>query len=40
MQSPIFEDLPFLLETPKGSDESGADRDLLNLRVLRRLMEE
>ncbi len=40
LQSPIFWDLPFLLETPKGSDESGADRDLLNLRILRRLMEE
>ena len=40
LQSPIFRDLPFLLETPKGSDESGADRDLLNLRILKRLMEE
>ena len=40
LQSPIFRNLPFLLETPKGSDESGADRDLLNLRILRRLMEE
>lgn len=40
LQSPIFENLPFLLETPKGSDESGTDRDLLNLRILRRLMEE
>ena len=40
LKSPIFRDLPFLLETPKGSDESGADRDLLNLRILRQLMEE
>jgi deoxyribonuclease-4 len=40
LNSPIFGDLPFLLETPKGSDEFGADRDLLNIRILKRLMEE
>lgn len=40
LKSPLFEDLPFLLETPKGTDTSGTDLDLMNLNVLRRLMEE
>ena len=40
LKSPTFRDLPFILETPKGTDESGTDRDLLNLSVLRRLLEE
>lgn len=39
LKSPLFRGLPFLLETPKGRDDSGADRDLQNLRTLRLLME-
>jgi len=33
-----FSGLPFLLETPKGEDERGVDKDIVNLRVLRNLM--
>jgi deoxyribonuclease IV len=40
LKSPILQDLPFILETPKGKDASGTDLDLLNLNALRRLMEE
>lgn len=36
----IKEELPCLLETPKGLDPSGRDLDMVNLGVLRRLMEE
>jgi len=40
LKSPVFEDLPFILETPKGTDAHGRDLDRVNLSVLRRLMEE
>lgn len=40
LKNPLFGDLPFLLETPKGRDETGIDRDKLNLSILKRLMEE
>lgn len=38
LKDPMFSDLPFLLETPKGKDERGVDKDIINLRVLRDLM--
>jgi deoxyribonuclease-4 len=40
LKAPLFKDLPFILETPKGTDASGTDLDILNLRILKRLMEE
>jgi len=40
LKAPEFNELPFVLETPKGTDASGTDLDILNLGVLRRLMEE
>ncbi len=40
LKAPLFKDLPFILETPKGTDASGTDLDTLNLSVLKRLMEE
>jgi len=40
LKAPMFKDLPFILETPKGKDASGRDLDVRNLSVLRRLMEE
>ncbi|MBW1782714.1 MAG: deoxyribonuclease IV, partial [Deltaproteobacteria bacterium] len=40
LNSPLFKEIPFLLETPKGTDEFGTDLDLINLGILRHLMEE
>jgi deoxyribonuclease-4 len=40
LKTPLFKDLPFILETPKGTVASGTDLDILNLSVLKRLMEE
>ena len=40
LKAPMFKKLPFILETPKGTDASGTDLDILNLSVLKRLMEE
>ncbi len=40
LKAPLFKDLSFILETPKGADAAGTDLDILNLGVLRRLMEE
>jgi deoxyribonuclease IV len=40
LKSPLLKELPFILETPKGTDASGTDLDILNLGVLRRLIEE
>lgn len=40
LKDPRLKGLPFILETPKGTDASGMDLDVVNLRALRRLMEE
>lgn len=40
VKAPAFKDLPFILETPKGTDAFGEDLDTLNLGVLRRLLME
>ncbi len=32
-----FDELPFLLETPKGLDKNGMDLDVLNLKILKRI---
>lgn len=39
LRDPIFKELPFLIETPKGLDNEGVDWDLKNLETLRRLRE-
>jgi deoxyribonuclease-4 len=38
LNDPKFNDLPFLIETPKGKNENGMDWDIVNLNVLRRLI--
>jgi deoxyribonuclease-4 len=38
VNDPRFQDLPMILETPKGEDESGVDLDAVNLGVLRGLV--
>jgi deoxyribonuclease-4 len=38
LNDPLFADLPFLLETPKGVDDDGGDRDFVNLNFLRTLI--
>jgi len=38
LNDPLFADLPFLLETPKGVDEDGVDRDFVNLNLLKSLI--
>jgi deoxyribonuclease-4 len=40
LKDPIFQDTPFLLETPKGEDENGLDWDIRNLELMRCLREE
>lgn len=40
LREPIFENTPFLLETPKGRDENGLDWDVRNLRFLNGLVED
>jgi deoxyribonuclease-4 len=39
LTDPVFRNLPFLIETPKGRDEEGNDWDVRNLTFLRQLME-
>ena len=38
LNDPAFENLPFILETPKGKNDHGIDWDVENLMVLRKLM--
>ncbi len=38
LNDPMFADLPFLIETPKGRDENGVDWDIVNLSLLKSLM--
>ena len=38
LNDPMFADHPFVLETPKGTDENGVDRDIANLRLLESLI--
>ena len=38
LNDPRFDDLPFLIETPKGRNETGVDWDIVNLSALRRLI--
>jgi len=38
LNDPMFADLSFLLETPKGMDENGTDQDIVNLNHLKRLI--
>ena len=40
LKDPMFEKIPFLLETPKGRNKDGIEWDILNLELLRRLMKE
>ena len=40
LKDPLFQRIPFLLETPKGQNEEGVDLDVLNLELLRRLIKE
>lgn len=37
LNDPRFKSVPMYIETPKGEDESGADLDVVNLELLRRL---
>ena len=37
VRDPRWKDHPMLLETPKGTDETGTDYDIVNLRILERL---
>jgi len=39
LRSPLLKDLPFLLETPKETDPTGKDMDVVNLSILRQLTE-
>jgi deoxyribonuclease IV len=39
LKAACFRDLPFILETPKGTDASGTDLDIRNLTLLKQLME-
>ena len=39
LNEPMFAHLPFLLETPKGMDENGIDMDIVNLNLLKNLIE-
>jgi len=38
LNDPGFAEHPFLLETPKGVDEKGVDRDIININLLSRLI--
>ena len=40
LKDPIFEHIPFLIETPKGKNEKGIDLDVVNLSFLKGLMED
>ncbi|MCP4667045.1 MAG: deoxyribonuclease IV, partial [Deltaproteobacteria bacterium] len=40
LNDPLFQDTPFLLETPKGEDGNGLDWDIRNLELMRCLLEE
>jgi deoxyribonuclease-4 len=40
LNDPLFQDIPFIIETPKGKDENHIDWDVKNLRFLRELLEE
>jgi deoxyribonuclease IV len=40
LRDPLFKGHPFIIETPKGRDETGAEWDTVNLGRLRQLMEE
>ena len=40
LNDPRFDDLPFLIETPKGRNETGVDWDIVNLSTLRRLIKQ
>lgn len=40
VRDPRFDGIPFILETPKGKDGRGADLDKVNLRKLRRLLDQ
>jgi deoxyribonuclease-4 len=40
LKDPMFKDLPFLIETPKGKNKNGVDWDELNLKFLKHLTEE
>ncbi len=37
LTDPRFQEIPFILETPKGVDENGLDMDLVNLATLKKL---
>lgn len=38
LRDPVFRDLPFVIETPKGKNEKGVDLDVTNLKALKRWM--
>jgi deoxyribonuclease-4 len=40
LNDPLFRDVPFVIETPKGKDENNIDWDLKNLKFLKDLLEE
>ena len=40
LKDPMFKDLPFVIETPKGENQKGVGWDVLNMNFMRRLVEE